>query len=121
MLKSGITFVVGLLTIAIGIIMLREGYNTSKFYDTMNSLKPAKQDIKNWEKAGNLYDVKSNALVIYGVLAVAYGVIVAGLALVDKDHDANKVIGAIVSVGVLIVIVALVMKNSHPPKGIKNH
>ena len=71
--KKIIISIVGLLTIIIGILMINESkYNQNKFQDSVNKIN--NQQL-NSEISG-YYNSKSNALSLYGILSIVYGLIV---------------------------------------------
>jgi len=124
MIKVVILLVVGLLTLLVGVAMLRDStYNKDKFQTAMNNLQ-SKSPV-DFIMAIEMYNAKCNSLSLYGALSIAYGLIVVGLSAyclyLGPDHGKSSlaVVGGITAVGVVLILVAMAVKKIHSPNPVK--
>lgn len=117
--KLGILFITGVLTIFIGVMMIvKSKYENSKFDNALNKMAQNPNAVAK-TAASSYYNDKSNELIRYGLLAIVYGVIVAGIAgywiLAEKinmnQETVNIGVGVITVIGVIGVIATLMVTN----------
>jgi len=111
--KEVILFIVGLLTVVIGITMVKDSTSsTDQFQNSMSKLRGASPN--DWTTATNIFNAKRNSLSMYGILSIVYGAIVVILSaysiFVERDQI-NVKMSAMIMVGVLAIVGIILIAN----------
>lgn len=120
-MQSIILLVVGILTIVVGISMMRDSrYEKSDFDNYMLTIKPSDNSkILDWTNAKVVHNAKIDQLSQYGFLVLAYGLVVSGLSIYSlstgNKGDNPIILLGISFIGFIMVILSLTVKQIKSP------
>jgi hypothetical protein len=128
-----ILLITGVLTISIGAMCFRESKSkTDDFNNAINKINtgrvgpvgPVGPFIDATSKLSKYYNDKCNALSLYGLLAIAYGIIVTVIAIYMLVPDRSKknfmmFVGVAIVAGIALIIAAMTIKDLHHPNPVK--